>query len=185
MSSAGDGTADDDQNGTRRRTLIRILIGIGIGIPILIEGATFLGLVGQQLAGDDREDGSETTRTPEAERVGTGDELLPETPATDTMAAATLLAREEVWKLSITAQIENTTEQSYQFEFGAIHLMGEETVDGGGASDPLAPGESTTVTGRWDLPPGSTPLAVDVTGIVGGERTSKTVPLEKIPVQGS
>jgi hypothetical protein len=185
MSSAGDGTAGDEQGGTSRRTLIRILIGLGIGIPILIEAATFLGLVGQQLSGDDGGGGDETTPTPEPDRVGTGDELLPETPATDTMAAATLLAREDVWKLSITAQVENTTEQSYQFEFGAIHLMGDETVDGGGESDALAPGESTTVTGRWDLPPGSTPLAVDVTGIVGGERTAKTVPLEKIPVQGS
>jgi hypothetical protein len=184
MSSAGDRAADGGRDGISRRTLIRILVGLGIGIPIIVEGLTFLGLVGSQLGDDDGGDGDETDATPERERVGTGEELLPETDAVDTLATTTLVARDDAWKLSMTVEVENTTEQSYQLRLDDVVLTDGNRVAGGGRTEALAPGETAILTGRWDLPPGSTPTAVEATGIVGGTSTTRTVPLEKIPVQG-
>ncbi|MFB6155910.1 MAG: hypothetical protein ABEJ22_08435 [Haloferacaceae archaeon] len=184
MSSAGDGATGDDGDGISRRTLVRVLIGLGIGVPILVEGLTFLGLVGTRLEGENGE-GGDGTETPGVERVGTGEELLPATDASDTLVESTLLAREDAWKLAITVEVDNTTEMSYRFRLGDIVLTSGKHVTGGGETDPLAPGEKTVVTGRWDLPPGSTPDAVEVTGVVGGEETTRTVRLRKIPVQGS
>lgn len=178
-------SASDDGDGgvLSRRTIIRLLVGLGIGVPIIIETATFFGLVGQELG--DGGDGDGGTETPTVDRVGEGEELLPETPARETLLDSTIRAREDAWRLTITVDVENTTEMSYQLELGAVTLLDGKTVDGGARTAALAPGDSAAVTGRWDLPPGSTPDAVDATAIVGGSATTKTVPLQKIPVQGS
>ncbi|MFC7172729.1 hypothetical protein ACFQL0_03920 [Haloplanus litoreus] len=72
-------SADGTPGGLSKRTLIRLLVGFGIGIPILIEGLTFLGLLQNQFGGEG-DDSTESTATetdgaPEA--VGVGDDMLP------------------------------------------------------------------------------------------------------------
>lgn len=169
--------------GLERRTLIRLLVGVGIGVPILVEAATLLGLVGD-LFGPGGDETGTPTRTAEP-GVGVGDELLPDTPAIDTVVASYIAA--DGWRYTLTVAVENTTGRTYELRLRDVTTADGRTVAGGGESDPIPPGESGSVTGRWDLPEGASPESVDVVAIARNGTVTKverSVPLGSTPVQG-
>ncbi|MFB6068829.1 MAG: hypothetical protein ABEJ90_02770 [Halobacterium sp.] len=180
-----------EDGGISRRTLIRLLVGLGIGIPVLVEGLTLLGLVGQQLSGDggDDGDGAETPDAPSG--VDVGDEMLPETTQRETLASAILREGGDRWDLTLTADVANTGDADYEFQLVTVTTADGETVSGGASTDRLAPGEETSITGEWAIPAGSTPASVDVVALLypdgegSVETVTATVPLAKIPVRGS
>ena len=189
--------SDDTPGGISKRTLIRLLVGFGIGIPLLIEGITFLGLLDQQFGGDEGGDtgsGPTATDTPDTpdtpdSAVGVGDDLLPETERSETLASAVL--REvggDRWPFSLTVDVHNAGDTAYEFQLLSVHLGDGRTVSGRTSTDRLAPGETRTITGEWSIPAGSTPRAVDVVALVYGDDSVETVErrvdLAKIPVRG-
>jgi hypothetical protein len=187
-----DSDGDDTPGGISKRTLIRLLVGFGIGIPILIEGITFLGLLDQQFGGgsEDADTGTTATET-STPGVAVGDDLLPETDRSETLASAVL--REvsgDRWPLTLTAEVTNSGDTDYEFQFLSIHLNDGRTVGGRTSTDRLAPGERQAITGEWSIPAGSTPRAVEVVALVypDGEGSVETierrVELGNIPVRG-
>jgi archaellum component FlaF (FlaF/FlaG flagellin family) len=187
----------DDDGGLSKRTLIRLLVGFGIGIPILIEALTFLGLLRQQLGGGDGDgtDGTATETTASGTDTGgvsVGDDLLPATDRSERLVSAVLRQESgsDSWPLSLTVEVTNDGTTDYEFQLLAVHLGDGETVGGRVSTDRLAPGESRTVTGEWSIPAGSTPRAVEVVALIypDGEGSVETVErrveLAKIPVRG-
>ena len=147
-----------------RRTLIRLLVGLGIGLPVAIEVATFLGLFRSRVADDD-DTPSPTpgeTETPPPDAVGVGDELLPATPQTDTVTGAEIRTEEGERVFVMTVAVENDTEFGYELRLDALTTRQGPTVTGGGRAAQIVPGGSATVTGRWALPDGERPEAVIV-----------------------
>lgn len=183
---------DDTPGGISKRTLIRLLVGFGIGIPLLIEGITFLGLLDQQLGAGGGEDdaGSGSTATDRADSaVGVGDDFLPETERSETLASAVLREVDgDRWPLSLTVEVQNTGDTDYEFQLLSVHLEDGRTVGGRTSTDRLAPGERRTITGEWSIPAGSTPSAVEVVALDYTDDTVETierrVDLAKIPVRG-
>ncbi|MFB6300785.1 MAG: hypothetical protein ABEH65_11035 [Halobacteriales archaeon] len=180
----------------KRRSLIRLLIGLAIGIPILIEGFTFFELFHQYLGGDTdstpspetRTDGASTT--PTADQVTQGDELLPETPQSEIVSAAVIEARSDSWPFTLTVTVNNDTDSAYELRLSAVTTSDGRTIGGNATTGRIEPGGSETVSGEWELSPGSTPVGVVVVAITYPEGTgtpqqqSKLVKLGKIPVSG-
>jgi hypothetical protein len=175
-----DGTAApsddaDTPGGLSKRTLIRLLVGFGIGIPLLVEGLTFLGLLEQQFGGDGSTE-SDATATDTAESgVAVGDDLLPETERSETLASAVLRERGDRWPLSLIVEVENTGDTGYEFQLLSLHLDDGRTVSGRTSTDRLSPGERRVITAEWSIPAGATPQAVDVVALIypdGGEPRS-------------
>lgn len=167
-----------------RRTLIRLLVGLGIGVPIAIEAATFFGLFGSRVVGDG--DGTETpsspTETPSPDAVGVGDELLPATAATDTVTGAEIRTEDGERVFVLTVAVENDTDEGYELRLDALTTDAGTTVSGGGRTTQLDPGEETTVFGRWPLPDDERPRAVIVVATVtpaggGRETVTRRVPI--------
>ncbi|MFB6353897.1 MAG: hypothetical protein ABEJ92_07395 [Halobacteriales archaeon] len=168
-----------------RRTLIRLLVGLGIGIPVAVEAVTLLGLVETRLFGD----GGAATPTPGPRRVGIGDELLADTPQTETLTDAVVRGQGRPWVCVLTIAVDNPTEAAYELRLGTLTLGSGRTVAGGASTGRIAPGGSGRVTGAWEIPQGSTPdalevVAVDYAGATPAATTAR-VPLAKVPVQGS
>jgi hypothetical protein len=169
--------------GLDRRTLIRLLVGLGIGVPILIEAATLLGLLGDVFGGDDGDETPTPTDAPDG--VTVGDELLPDTPATDTVRAAYVAA--DGWAFTLVVGVDNTTDRTYELRLRTVTTEDGRTVEGDASTGPVAPGESGSVTGRWNLPDGASPDTVDVVSVArDGTVTTveRTVQLGSVPVQG-
>lgn len=178
----------------RRRTVIRLLVGLGIGIPVLVELATFVGLVEQSLLGGtdeaepdgaDGTDGSDDTDSTD-EAVGVGDELLPATEQTETLTVASFRAGADSWVLTLVASVENIGTEPYVVQFGTVTTESGRRVEGAGRAVTVAPGEMAQVTGTWQLPPGNRPASVVVrTGTDPDDLTAHEVELARIPVEGN
>lgn len=189
----------DESDAARRRTIIRLLVGLGIGIPILVELATFVGLIENALLGgdgsgesgsavDDGDGGSSGGDGSGSDGAGVrvGEELLPGTPQTETLTDASYRAATEQWVLTLVARIENGESEAYTFQFGAITTDGGRSVDGAARAVRIESGESAQATGTWQLPAGSRPASVAVRTASGdGETAETTVRLARIPVQGN
>lgn len=146
-----------------RRTLIRLLIVVGIGVPILIEAATFAGLFGSHVVGDGGATETETPRpTPGPDAVRVGDELLPATPQTDTVTGASVGTVDGERTFVLTVEVENDAETGYELRLDALTTDAGTTVTGGGRSEQIPPGANETVTGRWTLPRGEDPAVIIV-----------------------
>lgn len=170
-----------------RRTLVWLLVALGLGIPILIELWTFFGLIQAQVDGDE---GGGTRPSPDGRRrVGVGDELLPGTDPDETVTEAVVRADEEPWTFVLSVQVRNDEAGAYELRLGSATLGNGDVVEGGASTGQVEPGETTTVTGSWELPPGTTPRAVAVVAILYSDDATpeiyrETVRLAKVPVSG-
>lgn len=184
-----DETDDDDVS---RRRLIRLLVGLGVGVPVLVEGTTVLRLITSRLfgGGDGSGDGASATGTAtptERSAVGVGDELLAATAPTDTVHESYIRVRDSGWEFILTVGVENTTEVPCALRLGDVRTTADEAVSGGGATARIPPGESATVTGRWLLAENTRPETVTVTMLSDAEETRITereVELKRIPLRG-
>jgi hypothetical protein len=173
--------------------MIRLLVGLGLGIPILIESVTFLGLVGHQFSNGTG--GTETTTTGTGTTtdvgIGPGDELLPETNQSEQLATAVMQGGSDGWTLTMTVKVDNPANATHELRLGDVTTSEGKTVSGGGTTGQIAPGETGTVTGRWDFPVGVTPKRVQVitvtdpAGDASPRTVSKQVTLEKVPVHNN
>jgi hypothetical protein len=177
-----------EEGALSRRTLVRLLVGFGIGVPVLIELATFLGLVEQSLfGGEDGGGGGEgsTATGNDASAVGVGDELLADTSPVETLSVAQVRAMQDAWVFTATVEVRNDAEQDYVIQLGAVTTTGGTTVNGETETARIPVGETASVTGRWPLPPGERPRTLSVVTSLGGAPTeSHEVELGRIPVQG-
>jgi hypothetical protein len=177
----------------RRRTIIRLLVGFGIGIPVLIELATFVGLIEQSLLGGDEDDGGgETTPTPtgdgqdQPQGVGAGDELLPETAPRETLTVVSFRAGDDQWVFTLAAEVENTGSRPYTVQFGSVVTQAGERVEGQNRPVTVEPGETGQATGTWQLSPGARPDTVVVRTTTGDESpTDHEVDLGRVPLEGT
>lgn len=175
-----------DEEGIDRRRLVRILIVLAIGVPILIEATTFFGLVSHSF-GDDGGDAGTPTPMPDA--VGVGDDLLADTDQEERITTASVGQGDGDWQFVFTVQVENAGEDPYELAIGTVQTTAGTAVEGAATTGRMQPGETTTVTGSWHLPEGERPRSVAVTATTyssaGQNQTTETVRLEPVPVQRS
>ncbi|MFB6228566.1 MAG: hypothetical protein ABEH88_08395 [Halobacteriales archaeon] len=159
-----------------RRTLIRLLVVFGIGIPLLIEGVTFLGLFEAQLLGGD----GGSTPTPTVDGVTEGEEILSETAPTETLSTVSLSGNGER-TLTLTVHVNNTANDPYKLRLGSVTTDGGERIERNVSTGEIGPGEAAFATAQWTLPSGAQPTSVTVVTITteNGERqrTERTIEL--------
>lgn len=182
--------ADETDDGVSRRWLVRLLVGLGIGIPVLVEASTFLGLLRSHLPGDGGDDGdTAATSTPtENDAVGVGDELLAATAPRETVREAQIDVQDGDWQFELTVEVENTGETPYALRLGTVTTTNGERVEGSASTGRIPPGETETVTGTWPLPSNDWPETVTVIALAydGDDvgTTERQVKLGQVPVRG-
>ncbi|MFA1611183.1 hypothetical protein [Halobellus rubicundus] len=179
--------ADDDVS---RRWLIRILVGLGIGIPIAIEATTFLGLIRERLFGGDgsESEATATTTTSPPQGVGIGDELLPETAPTEIVTDAVVhISDDGSWTFELVVDVENAGEAPYELRLSTVTTDDGTTVEERASSGQIPPGETRELTNTWELPTGESPASLAVTAVTyresGATVTDRTVRLENVPAE--
>lgn len=180
--SSEGGTAPNSSAASKR--LVRILLIIGIGIPVLIEAATLFRLIGGHMGEDDGPDAAaQTTETYVAE----GDELLPETPPAERISTLTIEPESEAWVFKMAVDVANPTEAPYMLQLSEVQVQDGQVFQKT-ASQRWAPGDSSAMQIEWALPAGSVPsgLSAEARWYIGTDSTrtlSRTIQFGKIPVQ--
>jgi hypothetical protein len=177
------GQAPDDEDSRSMKLLVRVLIVLAIAIPLIIEGATVVSLVGEQLGPE-----APATATPAPDRsVTVGDDLLTETPQRERITDALVTVREETWSFGLTVAVSNTESVPYELQVGPVQTGGGDIVSGRATTGQLAPGANTTLRHTWDLPAGQRPATITVVAIRYTDpvtRTERRVAVGQIPVRG-
>lgn len=163
------GPADGVEEGLDRRTLVRLLVGFGVGVPILVEGTTFVGLVSDAfLGGSEREaedaGNAQTAAAASPPTLSVGEDFLPDSGPAEVLIDAELDGRE----FAVTANVASDLDAPYEFGLGPVRLEDGRDV-GERQSVAVAPGETRALKAAWRLPEGTTPASVRALGVVGGE----------------
>lgn len=180
---SGDAT-DGGPEDRRRRRLLRLLVGLAIGIPVLVEGLTFAGLLGDRFGGGDGDGGATTTATG---GVRVGDVLPIDAPVETRLVAGELRQGEDAWTLELTVEVRNGGDHPFGLELSTVTTSDGAGVAGSASTGRVDPGETARVTETWALPANALPATLTVVTTTYGEETRQraaTVDLGKIPVRG-
>ncbi|AGN00667.1 hypothetical protein L593_03580 [Salinarchaeum sp. Harcht-Bsk1] len=187
-SAAPTTVAPAGQDDVNRRWLIRLLVALGIGIPILVEGATLLRMLRSFLLGGGGGGGNESDSGGDPDTaVEIGDEILPETPPPEILRRAVVVSGENVWEFQARIRVENTGEDPYTFRVSALRTDEGKRIADPVATERLAPGEPQTLDHTWRMPAGERPASFEVLAstetATGTERVERTVELGSFPLQ--
>ncbi|WP_049979506.1 hypothetical protein [Halolamina rubra] len=179
------GPPDDDDEIDRRR-LIRWIALIAFGIPIVLEVLTFANIIDDELlSGDEPTETGTATPTDRPDAVGVGDELLPETAATETITTSEIRESESSRTYVFGVEVENDTDATVSLRTRHVRLRDGTTVDGVSSTGSVEPDSSGTVTAAWEIPEDSMPDAVEVVALRDGERVFEGyVAVERPPIVG-
>ncbi|WP_181684558.1 hypothetical protein [Halorhabdus salina] len=168
-----------------RATLVKVLLVVAIGIPLLIEGATFLSLFNQHLGSED----TAGTPTPAPETFSVGDDLLTNVHGenvTATIENGSIQATDDAWLFTLEIDVQNSGPGPVAVNVGPLRT-GDGTVGSTVAeSGEIGPSASTTLFVQWSLPTGETPQSLTVTRTRYGSdpiTTERTVRIGGFPVQ--
>jgi len=167
-----------------RRLLLRLIIVLAVGIPIVVEGLTFIGLVGEHIDDDGAANGPNGA---DGDGVEIGEDLLPATDQRETLSAAQVVVSEG-WTLTLAVDVNNTGADGYSLRLGEVTTGSGAVVAGDHATGAMAAGGTTSLSGTWDLPEGQIAETVRVTATVPGpdgpQTVSREVRLARVPVSG-
>ncbi|WP_435319688.1 hypothetical protein [Haloarchaeobius sp. TZWSO28] len=160
-----------------RRTLIRLLIVVGIGIPLVIEGATFFGLVSNQLFGGEQP-------ADQREPVGIGDEVVLTTEQTERLTDAHFETVDGERRLVVEVTVRNTGNDPYEFRVDSVTLEDGTTLSANASTGRLARGETATVSASWAVDEGVAVASLNATSVVSTDsvtvRNQHSVPLAPV-----
>lgn len=179
-------SASTMQERSASKRLVKILVLIGIGIPVLIEAATLVRLIGGHL-GDEEQNRSAAADAAAHVVVEEGDELLPATAPAETIVRMVVRARPDAWTFLVEAEVANPTEHPYELTLRALETQHGEVLDEAHVAR-RAPGDSARLSARWRLPAGDLPASMEVEGrLVGAPDSVQAAPrrvhFDRIPVR--
>jgi len=177
----------EDVDGPEKKTLLRLLIIVGIGLPILIEVVTFGSMLGHHLTGDTGGEAVTETPTAESAGAGVGDPILESSAVSARIEAASVVTADEGWRFTLTVNVTNTGSDTAAVRLDSVTTRSGETIKGAASTGRLSVEQTDDVTQSWLLPPGERPDTVSVTVFryPAGESiqsTQYTVALGDIPV---
>lgn len=157
----------EQTDGRTRRDYLKWIVAVAVGIPVLVEVGTFVGMVGAKL--DDQH--------PKA--LSVGDELLPSTQPTETIRTLAVQETDAGRALRIEVDVTNTSQTTYGVAITGIKLDSDETLSEAVETGSLEPGASATLHGEWSLPPDATPVGLDAVAREYTDGTSAVVAAEQ------
>lgn len=170
--------------------LVRTFIILGIGIPVVVELTTLMGLVGNTISNQATTE--ENKATEKSERIEPGSELLTETSQTELFKSAHVWVGQNSWEFSMTISISGLRNiRSMSFVLDSLETRNGNMVNESFTYDKnISHADSTYLfTANWNIPQGDQPKSVHLEatykspGDSVSESINKRLVFNKIPVQ--
>lgn len=184
------GPHDNDASQTSMQRLVKWLLIVGVGVPVLVEGITFFGLVGHHVSDSGKEEASGTPAHARAPEVNIGDDLLSSTSLVERVTEAREWAYGEHWAFELTIALEKPPEKGYRIVFDSLrtedgNMIADEKELQWEGGDEAEDDRAQTV--QWIIPPGDQPFSVRVRAYDGKDARqpvqTQYVTFGKVPVQ--
>lgn len=171
--------------------MVRTLIIVGIGIPVILELTTLLGLIGSHMDSDELP--GNRAKSAQSKVVTPNTELLPGTPMSEVLSSASVSVGSESWQFEIVLTLSELKGISrYTLQLDSLMTRDGTLVQNSFKwnQEPVADDTTLNFNAQWELPPGEQPDAVTLRTIYHTEGDSIThnvhrrLVFDKVPVQG-
>lgn len=179
---------EKSQSSTKR--LVKILVIVGIGVPVLVELMTLFNLIDSQMFGGDENEIQQQEQAAEVREISQGDSLFKDqaSPVIIDTLRVDVRGRDWRFKLGLRA-VDSVRQETFQLQVDSLKLQSDKIMSSEDASFWQVVEEVPAgVYGSWDLPDGDIPTALYLSSWQAVDSDSLThiqqeVPLDKIPVR--
>lgn len=144
------------------KNLLRILIIVGIGIPVLVEVFTAFELFSIHIGEEKQHRRAHTAKSTDR-RVAEGRRLIPDSPPVIEIENMRILAGPRSWIFEMELELEHLPDELFQLKLEKLKLKGGEIIQDPKVKTWKSLDDEGEFELSWSIPPGETPLGVTVT----------------------
>lgn len=180
----------EEQSNSATKRLVKILVIVGIGIPILIELMTLFNLVNVQIFEDEKDTKSQGFDVEDVRGFGEGDTLFADQKSTVLINQLRVKVSAQQWRFALgMTSTDSINKKKLQIHVDSLKLQSNKTLLGNDSSSwEVTKSVPVGVYGEWILPNGDIPtkLFISMNQKIAADSTyqvTQEVPLDKVPVR--
>ncbi len=181
--------SEETSNSSTKR-LVKILVIVGIGIPVLVELMTLFNLIDSQMLGGEDPEAKSDEQVTEVQGISQGDSLFTEYATVVTVDTLRVNVSARNWRFVLGLRAADSVDQKeLQLQVDSLKLQSEKVLRGDESySWNIANELPVTAHGGWELPNGDIPTMLYISSRQKANqdslaRVQQEVPLDKIPVR--
>ncbi len=186
-----EGSSENEESGKKsNRRLVRILVIVGIGIPVLVELLTLFNLVNVQLFSNEKEEVQQVETVKEVPTYVEGDTLFTDYATPIVIRSMEIKVNARQWRYELVLMPADTaTVTGDKVRIDSLRLESGKLLSSDQSIHRQSPGEgSPGYLMEWELPSGDIPqrIYLSSTQQVAPDSTAtiqKEIPLGKIPIR--
>lgn len=187
MSNDNHDSPQSQEDSTNR--LVKILIAVGIGVPVLIELMTLFNLINVQIfGGGDEEINQKEEPVSEVQRFAEGDTLFKDYTSPVLIDEMRAKVSVQQWRFALRLVTLDTWDTVHPLKIDSLQLQSGQVLDIQKTYDWEPKDTERSISDEWILPSGDIPVTLFITSEqpVSGdssERVQQEVNLDNIPVR--
>jgi hypothetical protein len=180
----------EDASGNSTKRLVRILVIIGIGIPVLVELMTLFNLINVQIFEDEQEVNRQEESVIEVRAIEEGDTLFADYSNALAINLLRIKVSAQEWRFALgLSSVDSLDQRQLQVKIDSLRLQSGKILSG--TDDNPWEIEDTVpieMSAEWELPNGDIPEILYISSFQyiesdSTKRIQQEIPLGKIPVR--
>ncbi|WP_441001380.1 hypothetical protein [Fodinibius sp. SL11] len=180
-------TEEKSNDSTKR--LVKILVIVGIGIPVLVELMTLFNLINVQIFEDEKDANSQGFDVAEVSGFSEGDTLFANQVSKMVIEELRIKVSAQEWRFALRmTSTDSTSQDNLKISVDSLRLQSNKILLGSDSSSWEVKQVPIQVHGEWTLPNGDIPTKMFLsmyqpTREDSVEKVTQEVPLDKLPVR--
>lgn len=180
----------EEKSGNSTKRLVKILVIVGIGVPVLVELMTLFNLINVQIFEDEKDANSQDTNVADVRGFGEGDTLFADQELAVLIDQLRVKVSAQEWRFALgMTSVDSTSQDELRISVDSLRLQSNKILLGDDSSSwEVKQSMPAQVFGEWYLPNGDIPtkLFISTYQQIAEDSTHQVrqeVPLDKIPVR--
>lgn len=180
----------EDASGNSTKRLVKILVIIGIGIPVLVELMTLFNLINVQIFEDEQEVNRQEESVIKVRAIEEGDTLFTDFSNALTINLLRIKVSAQEWRFALGLNsVDSLDQQQLQVKVDSLRLHSGKILSGIGENPwKIEDAVPARMSAEWELPNGDIPEVLYVSSLQyvesdSAKRIQQEIPLGKIPVR--
>jgi len=179
----------EEKSDNSTKKLVKILVIVGIGIPVLVELMTLFNLINVQIFEDEKDVNSHDTNVTEVRGFGEGDTLFANQESAVLIDQLRVKVSAQEWRFALgITSMDSTSQEKLQIRVDSLRLQSKKILLGIDSSSwEVRQTVPAQIYGEWALPNGDIPtklfVSIEQQEADSTTRVSQEIPLHKIPVR--
>lgn len=183
--------AEETSNNSTKR-LVKILVILGIGIPVLVELMTLFNLIDSQMFGGDETKVESSEQSVEVRTMSEGDSLFTDHSSSITLKRLRVRVSAQEWRFELGLEaVDSLSQDELQIRIDSLKLQSDKILlEEDSSAREIKNERPVTIYTQWELPNGDIPKRMYISSIQkvsldSVARVQEEVFLDKIPVRYS